>query len=427
MENEIKMEYFDSHCHLFNLGYALKEVKGIFIKKVNEFFSLQGETNENMSFTQQTNWIYSDIKDALVRFYELVNAAQQNEQENFDFLTSKATTAFDRNFNVVPLMMDIYYMFDDTLYADQLYEKKAVRKSFISNQQAVQNEWNRLLDDFENFVKQSNEKNIPPEKVTETIELIQDVRNLDFVNHFVPFKTDDLPENVEYSEGFANHLKSLLDLAESNKGVVYPFLAVDPRREGMIEAILEGKFFTGNRKFHGIKLYPRLGYHPQCKPLLRLYEYCNNNHIPITVHCSQGGFPLNADDEKREFCNPLNFKEILKNNKNLNLNLAHFGNSEKDKKWSECILCMMKDYENLFTDLSCYTGKKELNYAKEMFDKNKQLKDRLLFGTDYAMLYFTGNTTIDKYFKNFNNIFKDDLESMMHNNPKKFLGLELNC
>lgn len=41
-----------------------------------------------------------------------------------------------------------------------------------------------------------------------------------------------------------------------------------------------------NKDFHGVKLYPSLGFLPSHPNLIPIYEYCVANNIPITVHAA---------------------------------------------------------------------------------------------------------------------------------------------
>lgn len=81
--------------------------------------------------------------------------------------------------------------------------------------------------------------------------------------------------------------------------------------------------------------------------------------------------------------------------KDLRLCLAHFGGStDLGKKWGRQIIRMMKDYPNVYADISS-------SFAKEKFrayfvdilknDPDRELiKDRILFGTDWYLTLLDG-------------------------------------
>ena len=224
-----------------------------------------------------------------------------------------------------------------------------------------------------------------------------------------------------------NILKQITELQELSKaGNCYPFLAIDPRRPGAIDAILDGQFVTkkaGN--FFGIKLYPRLGYHPMAGKLPLLYAYCAKNNIPITSHCSAAGFPP-WKTPSGKFTNPENFRPALEANPDLIINFAHFGTTNLD--WGKTIIDLMKKYPNVYSDLSCKTGDAELTTFKNIYwndDPKDIVKQRTLYGSDFDVFYFTkAGMDMDEYIKSFKDEFNsDELNNMMSVLPPKFLAL----
>jgi len=205
----------------------------------------------------------------------------------------------------------------------------------------------------------------------------------------------------------------------SARGNCYPFLAVDPRRPGLIDAIIDGEFVTQSPGgFYGIKLYPRLGFHPLSGDLPALYSYCAEKGIPITVHCSTGGFwvPNHAS-----MCDPENFRPALMANGFLKINFAHWGNGSE--RWKISILDLMNSYPNVYADLSSYGSPQELFNFKKSLWEHQIVKERTLYGSDYNMVYFTqGGIDLDSYIKSFvDNFSADELAAMMSSNPEAFL------
>lgn len=169
------------------------------------------------------------------------------------------------------------------------------------------------------------------------------------------------------------------------------------------------KDFNGNIEslkshyFLGIKVYPPLGFDPWPEPgeerdkVCFLYDFCVEYNVPITAHCNPGGFLVNK--EFSEFSNPLKWEAVLKEYKNLRLNLAHFGGVES-KGWRRKITDMIleKDsetgkykYENLYTDIS-YQGVNETSYRDMMNfinahenEMRSRLIERIIFGSDFMI------------------------------------------
>lgn len=110
-----------------------------------------------------------------------------------------------------------------------------------------------------------------------------------------------LPMDMEYMEagkpiaGYMQQLDELLRVKENNKGHLLPFVFVDPRRIVDPKVNVNGfsyqKYVKRNllrENFHGIKLYPALGYFPFDKNLIETYKFAQEHQIPIMTHCIEG-------------------------------------------------------------------------------------------------------------------------------------------
>lgn len=214
---------------------------------------------------------------------------------------------------------------------------------------------------------------------------------------------------------FESQLKELSDLRDANKNALIPFCSVDPRRPNVVE---EFKRWHQEYKFKGVKIYPNLGFYPYDPVLMEIYEYCQKNQLPVLAHCSPGGIrKLGISvEEAREFANPANYKQVLREFPNLHICLAHFGGSEEWEKhltgetpregdqatWLTIIMDMLrarkrdkrsKMYPNLYTDVS-YTLFTEMpsyrpfNYFNflNVLLEDRDIRGHVLFGTDYYMV-----------------------------------------
>lgn len=232
-------------------------------------------------------------------------------------------------------------------------------------------------------------------------------------------KTPDAPLYI--GEEFQEQIDDLTKLSDA--GNCYPFFAVDPRRPGVIDAVMSGQFIT--RKpggFYGVKLYPRLGYHPMSGKLPELYSWCAANGIPVTTHCSTGGFPT-WSTPSADFCDPEGFRPALEANPSLKIDFAHFGYGSP--QWGASIVDMITKYPNAYSDLSCYTGSTDLATFKESFWDNPIVRQKTMYGSDYDVFVFTKfSLDMGGYIQAFQAEFTaDELVVMASDLPTEFLGL----
>ena len=226
---------------------------------------------------------------------------------------------------------------------------------------------------------------------------------------------------------------------------------MDPRRPQSLK--LARELVGRDKPFLGIKLYTPNGYSPLDPGLMDLYDFCEQNQIPITAHHSYGGFstfvkrleikggffssghivehngwiefetdffnsPKEAILERAEKLNhPLLWQKVLEQFPLLRLNLAHFGGD--GKHWQEHIIKLMLQYGNLYSDLSCQTEEEMLRHIKKNY--LHLAPHKFLYGSDYYLnLFFIDS--FQQYFANFLKVFSDaELEQLMFFNPQKFL------
>lgn len=214
--------------------------------------------------------------------------------------------------------------------------------------------------------------------------------------------------------------QELLALYQQFPDHVIPFIGVDPRREGVLEMV---KTYVEQHGFRGIKIYPRLGFYPDDKRLLPVYDYAQRNNIPVIAHCSRGGVythkvtremlthPWRGKVEKMEpkefshyFTEPKNYDRIMTDFPDLRMCLAHFGGNsewdkyldnkwnpehpdERNKSWVGEIIDLMKKHKNLYTDIS-YTAFHTDRYwpLMSVLLDDMAINQKILFGSDYYMV-----------------------------------------
>jgi hypothetical protein len=195
--------------------------------------------------------------------------------------------------------------------------------------------------------------------------------------------------------------------------------------------------------FAGIKVYPPLGFDPwpdstednwkdELDKVKCLYSYCCDKKIPVTSHCSDGGFKVAPKKKRLKYSSPERWEKVLKNYPELKLNLAHFGKQGKRfglfprYKWGKKILKeLIPKYDNLYVDFS-FTGVDAEYYKclREILnDNHDKLKERILFGSDF-MINLLSIDSYSEYWGIFaNDTYLGDSEKneFCSVNPERFL------
>ena len=108
---------YDAHCHIFTLKYAIKEVKSLLHDILHGTYPWDDPNAKKLGSFKRS---FSDLKELLRQLYELIHAAGGTEEENLEFLQKEAGTAFTPDeLHIIPLMMDIFYMFAYPLNKDE--------------------------------------------------------------------------------------------------------------------------------------------------------------------------------------------------------------------------------------------------------------------------------------------------------------------
>jgi predicted TIM-barrel fold metal-dependent hydrolase len=248
------------------------------------------------------------------------------------------------------------------------------------------------------------------------------------IKHYYPAGTGFVVLPMDMSYMYAGNVKvdlrdQLLELSMVKKkypDLLHPFIAVDPRREGVFDLVKE---FVEEHGFEGIKIYPRTGFYPNDDRLYPIYEYAQKHKLPIMSHCSRGGVytkkvtdemldhpvrgkvkRLKPEEFSHYFTEPSNYDQIMTDFPQLKMCLAHFGGNlewdnyledpwdeelalEKDPCWVSQIIHLMKKHSSLYTDIS-YTAFHSERYFPLMsiLLNDDSINDRILFGSDYFMV-----------------------------------------
>lgn len=223
--------------------------------------------------------------------------------------------------------------------------------------------------------------------------------------------------------------------ARKNREHYFPDEKDTKKREKMIP--VKGIDDLRSYFFAGIKLYPPLGFDPwpdyEDKPVNTatefdkvnyLYQFCSERGIPITVHCSAGGFK--TAQHGIEYTNPEKWKNVLSAYDNLKINFAHcgFDHNKPHKSWLNTILELMGEFKGVYADFS-YIGNNK-NFYKFLKERivGREYEDRILFGSDFPINLF-GIDSYGDYVKNFFHAPLDanQKQKFCSENPGKFLWI----
>ena len=454
--------YYDIHIHLFNKDFLAKELLYRLMKEMRH--QLGFEERRSLERSSLSRGLKSIIRK-LRRYSHAINVfCRKNSAAVFEELDK----TYQGEFIVTPLTFDLTWCFAPT--ADRELSPPTVH--------VVSKDFKREVERFFSIVESQNrvvhpgEQAYTPEEAQlrekylrekeRLLENAQKLLNADQQLSRVPGAFSGWEEQIRQLE----EMKA--DPRYSNR--VFPFLAVDPRRPGILDYAL--RHVGRGKLFAGIKLYTPNGYSPT-DPLLfgsdshrnGLYAFCEEQGIPVTVHNSLGGFatlaksveitgdifregqllPLHGEIVKFRdsilgsegiyeraitLNHPLLWQKVVENYPHLRLNLAHFGGGTELGKaladpdnlslWSNRIIALLLDPRfQIYTDLSCFTEFRILNklVASPVYPR---IRHKLLFGSDFTLLLLFEND-FNANIRKFRSCFGDDFGIIAGNNPQEFL------
>jgi predicted TIM-barrel fold metal-dependent hydrolase len=251
------------------------------------------------------------------------------------------------------------------------------------------------------------------------------------------------------------YIEQLAELAELKRAYpdnILAFVHLDPRRPDMTDIL---KKCRESWNFSGIKIYPSIGYFPYDVRMRPVYEYAEENDLPVISHCSPynptfnkgwpyeikamlagSKIPLDLDTRNRRrlcsnFANPLNFPFVLDEYKKLRVCLAHFGSEyywnrfldhpEDKDSWFIVIKDMMEKYKNLYADVSYTLNNPQFFPLLKVLLSDPNIKEQILFGSDYYMVEY--KATERRFGIDLRGYLGEDYFRLIaYDNPKRFLG-----
>lgn len=375
----------DAHCHLFSKEMIAEE----FLRVSNNLNDINPEKlSKRLSNSE------------LVNVLQFISHSMEN---NCYELYSIMRRAYGEDFVAIPLMIDLTYTnINPFLKTDSQSKEKLMDITKVIN-----------------------------DGVLKAIKALPITKSKRMMNLFekVQFKMDSSKRNI-FKDNYSIQLQDMIELKEALPNRVFPFLSIDPRRDGEFKKGILGeiKKYVGHRKpFVGLKLYTSMGYSPT-HPLLfdnsnrqSVYSWCQLHRIPITVHFSNTGFShvldrniidgdiyypnsgrvismshINKDQilnyshgmfnfsdmvkERQIFLNhPMLWKKVLEKYPKLRINFAHMGGNIQVAKyaagldtgyWTKQVVELLEEYKYAYTDLSFLTPTDNPVFNVDIFYKN---------------------------------------------------------
>jgi predicted TIM-barrel fold metal-dependent hydrolase len=424
---------FDAHCHVFNLEYLLLEVTQILWDMIRGTYPLPTDTMIEDTVAIRPDFELKNPLDAAEHLagwiMEIGMAAFQSEAANVrEIRRTAARTWKARTIGLVPLMMDIYFMFAPPLGPEASDETGTSRSTGVPGDDPRDERARALRKRIARAIRGVHERmthGARPRRWPAIERLAAAGIERVLRQHARPAGPGG--RSFRPTAGFSRQLRALSVLGRSGTGI-YPFFAVDARREGAVEWAITSGQIGPRGPFYGVKLYPRLGCHPLRPELAPLFAHCARNGIPITTHASENGFP-DFLTKHAEFGNPDSFRPIFERHPGIRIDFAHFGDRPIDAgtgtRWGRSIADLMRDFPGAFSDLSCYTHEAALERFTTQLQDLPNVRERTMFGSDFNVLYFTEpGMTLEKYYRRFLEYFgRERLVGMASRAPRVFLGL----
>ncbi len=204
----------------------------------------------------------------------------------------------------------------------------------------------------------------------------------------------------------------ILEVARANADVLIPFGSVDPHRP---DAVDEVRRLIG-LGVRGFKFHPNIqAFFPNDEAFYPVYEAIQAARVPALFHTGHSGIGTGlpgGGGVRLKYSNPLHVDDVAVDFPDLPIVLAH-----PSFPWQDEAISVALHKRQVYIDLSGWSPKyfppQLVRYA------NTQLRDRVLFGSDYPMI------TPDRWLADFEQAdFKDEVRPLiLKDNAARLLGL----
>lgn len=476
-------DFFDAHCHIFGREIISGRIIMLLLQELLSYQKAKDNSGKLPVVPQLTRYISNDeegetgsVAKNIIKYFAL-------NKDSFQMLNDLEKEYYELKSGVyryIPLMFDLEMTFRNKYYEND------VENSIDQVQNEFDGKIKEFINDIENLVDkfEKAKESIFNGSLVENEESVRVLKIILFLLKSLNNARINLKDNTK--NGYIRQIEELKGLKVRYGNNLFPFLATDPRRKGMSGYITDN--VGRDNSFYGIKMYAPNGYSPTDPLLFEdekafingqcLYAYCIENRIPIMAHCSNagfstfamelevcgdilvhdpngdiiitdengnatryrfdhyatptlitfnssltnGGFALAVRERACALNHPRIWRKVLERYPELTLCLAHFGGESIE--WRMEIAKLMRDYDNVYTDLSCMTDEKKLIQIKaDYFDKNDPVTEKIMYGSDF-FLNMLGKIEFEDYYKHFKKVFSiAQIKKMSLDVPVKFLGL----
>jgi hypothetical protein len=177
--------------------------------------------------------------------------------------------------------------------------------------------------------------------------------------------TTSCRDNIMYCE-VENEINGLLERAGWNADILNPYFWFVPAYINQSSRI---EYFFDKMPYKGIKLHPlaqkwEFDYPRHVKALIELFEYADENHLPVLIHTGNSGVD-----------SPDRFERFIRDFKCVQFILAHC-------RPPDATIEMLQKYDNVCCDTAFASDGDIEKIIRSGY------KDRIIFGTDFPITHY---------------------------------------
>lgn len=196
------------------------------------------------------------------------------------------------------------------------------------------------------------------------------------------------------------------------------FASVDPQRPEALDMLRWAHADLGLRGLKLSSTYQNI--HPHDKRAYALYQYCQDNGLPILVHQGATIIP----QAPLSFAHPLLLEQVAWDFPDLNIIVAHLG-----FPWTADTIVLMRKQSNIFADISALCYRPWQLYNALLMAMEARVAHKIFFGTDWP--FTTIEQTVTSLYKlchmttgsHFPHIPEALIDELIHTDPLPRLGL----
>ena len=202
-------------------------------------------------------------------------------------------------------------------------------------------------------------------------------------------------------------------MAAANADVLIPFASVDPHRPNAVDEV---RRLIRDHAVRGFKFHPNVqAFFPNDRAFYPIYEAIEEAGLPALFHTGHSGIGTGLPGGggiRLKYSNPMHVDDVAVDFPSLKIVLAH-----PSFPWQDEAISVALHKQQVYIDLSGWSPK---YFAPQLVRyANTQLRDRVLFGSDYPMI------TPDRWLADFAEAdFKDEVRPLiLKENAARLLGL----